>query len=152
VKQKMRKMFIALALAMAFVLGVVSTLGTFALMQYSRKISNSATLKTVGINVFQNANLTTPVTSIAWGMLEPGQTKNSTVYLQSTSNVPITLSMYTANWNPANASEFLTLTWNYKGQVIAPSASLPATFSLAVNASISGITAFSFDIWIVGSG
>jgi hypothetical protein len=146
---KTRKISIALACALAFVLGIATGLGS---VQYSRKISNTATLKTVGINVFQNVNLTNPVTSIDWGMLEPGQTRNSSVYLQSTSNVPITLSMYTANWNPANASAFLHLTWDYKGQAIAPSASLPATFSLTVNASISGIPSFSFDIWIVGSG
>jgi hypothetical protein len=142
-------MFVALACAIAFFLGIATGLGS---LQYSRKISNTATLKTVGINVFQNVNLTTPATSINWGMLEPGQTKNSTVYLQSTSNVPITLSIYTANWNPANASRFLTLTWDYKGQAISPSGALPVTFSLAVNASMSGISSFSFDIWIVGSG
>jgi hypothetical protein len=131
---------------------LVGSLMIYAGMQYSREISNTATVKTVSINVFQNVNLTNPVTSIDWGMLDPGQTKNCTVYLQSTSNVPISLSMYAANWDPANASEFLTLTWNYKGQAVARSASLPAIFSLAVNASISGITSFSFDIWIVGSG
>jgi hypothetical protein len=145
----MRKIFVALACAIAFFLGIATGLGS---MQYSRKISNTATIKTVGINVFENVNLTTPATSIDWGMLEPGQTKNCTVYLQNTSNVPIILSMYTADWNPANASEFLTLTWNYNGEAISPSAALPVTFSLAVNASTSGISSFSFDIWIVGSG
>jgi hypothetical protein len=143
---------ISLAVAAIAISLLVGSMMTYAVMEYSRKISNTATIKTVGINVFQNVNLTSPVTSIDWGMLEPGQTKNCTVYLWSTSNVPISLSMYTANWNPTNASAFLSLSWNYKGQVIAPSASIPATFSLAVNASISGITTFSFDIWIVGSG
>jgi hypothetical protein len=146
-----RKICLVIVSAIAISL-LVGSIVTYGVMQYSRKISNTVTLKTVGINVFQNANLTTPVTSINWGMLEPGQTKNSTVYLQSTSNVPISLSMYVANWVPTNASSFLSLSWNYKGQAIAPSASIPATFSLAVNASISGITSFSFDIWIVGSG
>jgi hypothetical protein len=126
--------------------------GVAGIMQYSQKISNTATLKLVGIAVFKDVNLTIPVTTIDWGMLEPGQTKNCTVYMRSTSNVPLTLSMYVANWNPANASAFLHLAWDYKGQVVAPSASIPATFSLAVNASISGISIFSFDIWIVGSG
>jgi hypothetical protein len=146
-----RKISIVIASAIAISL-LVGSIMTYAVMQYSRKISNTATLKVVGIGVFKDVNFTVPVTSIDWGMLEPGQTKNCTLYLRSTSNVPITLSMYVANWNPTNASAFLSLTWDYKGQVIAPSTSIPATFSLAVNASISGISTFSFDIWIVGSG
>jgi hypothetical protein len=121
-------------------------------MQYSVQISNTAMLKLVGIGVFSNANGTGPVTSINWGMLQPGQMENYSAYLVSQSNVPITLSMYTASWNPTNASSYLTLTWNYRAQTIQPHASLPITFSLAVNASIQGIPEFSFDLWIVASG
>ena len=140
-------------IALALIVGLlVGCLATYAVMQYSVQISNTATLKLVGIGVFSNANGTCPVTSINWGMLQPGQTANYSAYILSESNVPITLSMYTANWNPANASSYLTLTWNYKAQTIQPHASLPITFSLAVNASIHGIPEFSFDLWIVASG
>jgi hypothetical protein len=139
--------------ALALVVGLlVGCFATYGIMQYSMQISNTATLKLVDIGVFTNINLTTPVTSINWGMLQPGQVENYSAYLLSESNVPITLSMYTANWNPSNASNYLTLTWNYKAQTIQPHASLPITFTLAVNTSIQGIPQFSFDIWIVGSG
>jgi len=121
-------------------------------MQYQMKIGNTATLKLVGIGVFKDVNFTMPVTTIDWGIIEPGQTKNYSAYILSESNVPLSLNMYTANWNPQNASTFLTLTWDYKAQTIAPHASLPVTFSLAANASIHGISTFSFDIWIIGSG
>jgi hypothetical protein len=115
---------------------LVGCFATYGIMQYSMQISNTATLKLVDIGVFTNANLTTPVTSINWGMLQPGQVENYSAYLLSESNVPITLSMCTANWNPSNASNYLTLTWNYKAQTIQPHASLPITFTLAVNVSI----------------
>ena len=139
--------------ALALIVGLlVGCFATYGVLQYSMKIGNTATLKLVDIGVFTNANLTTPVTSINWGMLEPGQAENYSAYLLSESNVPITLSMHTANWNPSNASNYLTPTWNYKAQTIQPHASLPITFTLAVNASIQGIPQFSFDIWIIGSG
>jgi hypothetical protein len=101
--------------ALALIVGLlVGCFVTYGIMQYSMQISNTATLKLVDIGVFTNINFTTPVTSISWGMLQPGQVENYSAYLLSESNVPITLSMYTANWNPSNASNYLTLTWNTK--------------------------------------
>jgi hypothetical protein len=139
--------------ALALIVGLlVGCLATYGVLQYSMKISNTATLKLVGIGVFSNVNCTVPVSSINWGMLQPGQVENYSVYVQSESNVPITLSMYTASWSPSNASSYITVTWNYAAQTLQPHAVLPVTFTLAVNASISGIPQFSFYIWIVGSG
>jgi hypothetical protein len=146
---KARKIFVGLAVMVAFLLGVASTV---AVMQYSQKISNVATLKLVGVGVYKDVNFTIPVTMIDWGMVEPGETKDYAVFLRSESNVPMSLTMYVANWNPANASNYLHLTWNYSGVQLAPHASLPIRFSLIVNASIPKFPAFSFDIWIVGSG
>ena len=143
----------ACIVALALIVGLlVGCIATYAAMQYSVEISNTATLKLVGVGIFAYANGTGPVTSINWGMLQPGQTANYSAYILSESNVPITLSMYTASWNPTNASGYLTFTWNYKAQTIQPHASLPVTFSLAVNASIHNIPSFTFDIYIVGSG
>jgi len=33
-------------------------------------------------------------------------------------NAPITLSLQTANWNPAKAADYISLSWNYGGQAI----------------------------------
>jgi hypothetical protein len=140
------------ALVFMLILIPLSIFGVSAVLQFATKIGNTATVKTVGVGVFENVNCTVPLTSIDWGFLQPGQIANYSAYVLSESNVPITLSMYTADWNPANASEFIALTWNYAGKTISPHASVPVTFSLAVNASISGISTFSFDLWIVGSG
>jgi len=60
--------------------------------------------------------------------------------------------MYTSNWNPSNASDYMTLSWDYGGQSINPDEVVQVTFTLSVDASIDGITGFSFDITIVGSG
>jgi len=60
--------------------------------------------------------------------------------------------MYASNWSPSNASDYLTLSWDYGGQSINPDDVAQVTFTLSVDASIEGITSFSFDITIVGSG
>lgn len=147
--EKTKKLYVVLACVVAFLLGVASTV---AIMTWSQKIPNVATLKVVGVGVFKDVNFTMPVTMIDWGMVEPGETKNYAVFLRSESNVPMSLTIYVADWNPANASQYLQLTWNYSGAQLAPHASVPINFSLTVNVTIPKFPAFSFDIWIVGSG
>ena len=58
--------------------------------------------------------------------------KNVTVFVRSEGNTAITLSMNTTNWNPPNASDFITLSWDYGGQVIDPNEVVGAT-GLVVN-------------------
>jgi hypothetical protein len=60
--------------------------------------------------------------------------------------------MYTSNWNPSNASGYMSLSWDYGEQSIDVDEVVQVTFTLSVDAGIEGITSFSFDITIVGSG
>jgi hypothetical protein len=63
----------------------------------------------------------------------------------------LTLSLQTSNWSPTAAQNYLDLSWDYNGAYIAAGAAIHVTFTLSVDASIEGITTFSFDITIVGS-
>jgi len=121
-------------------------------MQWTHRIPNSATLKLVGVGVYKDIDFTIPVTSIDWGLVEPGEQKNYTAYIKNESNVPINLNMWTEDWNPAKASSFITLTWSYDGTQIAVDNSIAVTFVLDINATTSGIDAFTFTIVILGSG
>jgi hypothetical protein len=60
--------------------------------------------------------------------------------------------MNTTNWNPSTASNYMTLTWNYSGQSINTGAAVQVKLTLSLSANVTGITNFSFDINIVGSG
>lgn len=115
-------------------------------------VGNSGTVKAVGVGVYWNSACTSIVTSISWGTIEPGTNVNSTVYIRNQGNSPATLSMRTENWNPTNASNYLTLSWNYSGQTLAVNQVIPVKFTLTVSPSTQGITSFTFDIIIVGSG
>jgi len=121
-------------------------------VQTSRTVSNAGAVKAIGVGVFWNNECTDPLSSIDWGILEPGSSKNVTCYIRNEGNFVSTLSMYASNWSPSNASDYLTLSWDYGGQSINPDDVVQVTFTLSVDASIDGITSFSFDITIVGSG
>lgn len=148
-EKKFRVHVVVLAAVFGLCVGIVSTV---AVMQWTRRIPNSATLKLVGVGVYKDVNFTIPVTSIDWGLVEPGEQKNYTAYIKNESNIPITLTMWTEDWDPANASSFITLTWSYDGSEIVVDDSIVVTFFLDVNATISGIDAFAFTFVIVGSG
>ena len=115
-------------------------------------IANVAMIKTVGVRVYKDSNCTLLLTQIDWGMLEPGTTKNFSAYLRNESNVPISLSMTTQKWNPPEAEQFISVSWNQEGKTLEPNQVVSVTFTLSVSADISGVTSFSFEIVIVGSG
>jgi len=117
-----------------------------------RVIANVATIKTVGVGVYKDVNFTVSVTQIDWGVLEPGTTKNHTVYLRNESNVPISLNMTTQNWNPPAAEQFISVSWDQEGKTLEPNQVVSVIFTLSVSADISGVTSFSFEIVIIGSG
>ncbi|MFX1476477.1 MAG: hypothetical protein ACFFCO_13550 [Promethearchaeota archaeon] len=119
--------------------------------QTSRKVSNAGNVKTVGIDVYWDHKCTDILSSIDWGVLEPGSSESVTCYIRNELSSVSTLSMYTSNWIPANASDYLTLSWDYGGQSINVDEVMQVTFTLSVDASIEGITSFSFDITIVGN-
>lgn len=138
---------VAIAMAITFAAGFL--VGATTNMQ---RIGNQAAIKAVGVGVYQDPVLTVPLTEINWGILEPGEEKNHTAYIKNESNVPITLVLSTDNWSPANASNFITLTWDYDEQPLGVDEFVKVIFTLAVDPAISGIVDFSFDIVIAGSG
>ena len=120
-------------------------------IQTNKTFGNQGSVKAIGVGVYWNSNGTNPVSSFNWGMLDPGTTKNITCYIKNEGNNVVTLSMSTSNWNPSNATQFMTLIWNLQGTTVNPGQIRTAKFALTVSASIAGITNFSFDITIIGT-
>ena len=120
-------------------------------VQTSRTVSNAGTVKVIGVGVYWDNDCTDPLPSVDWGTLEPGSSKNVTCYIRNEGSSVSTLSMYTSNWSPSNASSYMSLSWDYGGQSINVDEVVRVMFTLSVSASIEGITSFSFDITIVGS-
>jgi hypothetical protein len=115
-------------------------------------ISNVGSLKTIDIEAYWDENLTNRVNGINWGLLEPGDQKSFSIYLRNEGNSAVTLSMSASDWNPSAAATYLTLSWDYNGQIIEADKNLQVMLTLSVSANITGITNFSFDIIVVGTG
>ena len=114
-------------------------------------LPNLGTVKAMGVGVYWDSGCSNTVTSVNWGTVEPGSTNGVTVYIKNEGNVAETLSSTAKNWNPAGVSAYMSLTWDYAGQVIDVGEVVQVTLSLSVSATIEGITSFSFDIVIIGS-
>jgi hypothetical protein len=135
-----------------FAIVLASIAVVYALTSVSVHLSSVGTVKALGVGVYWDSGCSQTVSSIDWGLAEPGAVKNVTVYARNEGNAPITLSVQTANWNPANATNYISLSWNYGGQAIGANQVVAVTLSLSISSSIQGITTFSFDIVVVGSG
>jgi len=144
----MQKISMGAVLAIA-ILGTVATV--FGAFVATRTISNVGSMKAIGVGVYWDSGCTNAVSSIDWGSLEPGVTKNFTIYVRNEGNVQLKLSMTTSNWNPASASSYMTLSWNRENYVLAAGSVVSAVLTLSVSSSISEITSFSFDIIIAGT-
>jgi len=144
----------AMIILITYTLGLSLVSQAFPATQASKKLSSAGSIQiqtTAEIGVYSNFQCTTPLTSLSWGTLEPGGSQAIVCYFKNEGNSALTLSMYPSGWNPATADDYLTISWNYNGNPIAPDAVVQITFTLSVDASIEGITSFSFDINIIGT-
>jgi len=138
-----------IALALALALFIASAIAT---MQFTFSIPNRAKVKGVGLSIWWDYDCTQPVEYIDWGIIEPNETKTALVYIRSRSNVDITLSLTTEDWNPQNASKYITLTWDYNDEPLSPKEVTPIRFYLHVSPDVTGIEDFTFTIVVHASG
>jgi len=129
------------------------SLSVLALVQTSRTVPNTGTIKAIGVGVYWDNGCTTPVPSINWTIVEPGSNNSRTVYIRNEGSTAANLSMTVpkSSWNPLNASSYMTLKWDYNNQTLNVNQVIPVKFTLSVLDSIAGITNFSFDIIITAS-
>jgi hypothetical protein len=107
-----------------------------------------ASKSTSHAEIYWDQGCTNRTLSVDWGSIEPGLNKTLTVYVRNEGNSATCLSMATSNWIPSAALSFMTLNWNYSGQILSVDQVIPLKLTLAVSPTISGITHFSFDITI----
>lgn len=117
-----------------------------------KNIMNQGQIKKVKVSVYWDSACTNATTSIDWGTLTPGTAKSKTFYVRNEGNSPLVLNMTVLNWNPNNASNCLSLTWDIQGQTINPASTKIATLTLTATADITDIASFSFDFTIAGTG
>jgi hypothetical protein len=120
-------------------------------IQTSRTVSNAGEVNTIGASIYHDSNCSEVISTINWGTLEPGSNRNVTGYIQNTGDLPSSLIVKTSNWNPSRAMTYISLSWDYDGQVLNMGEVIRVTFTLSISEMIEGITSFNFDITIIGS-
>jgi hypothetical protein len=129
-------------------LAVLVAVATFAVVEAvsnGNGFSNQAKLKAVDLGLYWDNACTNATDGVNWGSFSPGASSSVTLYVRNQGDSTVKLNLTTRNWNPANAYELITLTWNREGQELKPQMVTVATLSLSVSPNINGITNFSFD-------
>lgn len=122
-------------------------------MYSSNTILNVSALQaTANVGIYWDANATKRVNSVGWGVLSPGQTIKSVVYVKNEANASTVLVLSTANWNPTGASKYLRFSWNAQNTTLDPGDVVMVNQYLSVSSDAKGISTFSFDIVFEGRG
>ena len=130
---------------------VVTAVVTAAVMFFALRVRGRGRIITVGLEAYADPGATQPVSEIDWGEISPGGTAVATLYLKSTSSVPVTISLALENWIPAAASDYMTVEWDYDGSYLQGAEVRAVLFTLRVSGSITGITNFEFDLVITAA-
>jgi hypothetical protein len=125
---------------------------TLAAINVNRDVISSGNVTTTpNINVYSDIACTQNLTTIDWGSIEAGSSANQTIYVKNTGTGLLTLSLATSDWNPTEASSYLTINWNKAGTHLSAGESTSAILTLKVASNITGITEFRNTITIRGS-
>jgi hypothetical protein len=120
-------------------------------------IPSLGNIKTIGVEAYWDPNCENKTETIDWGTMWPGSSKNVTLYIRSVSNVKTSLHLNTSDLNPADISEYISLSWNYNGTSLNPDGIIQVTLFLSVSGDKSvsrylvanDVTDFSIDIHLV---
>lgn len=101
---------------------------------------------TIGVKAYWDPSLQNETKNVTWGTVYPGGWYNVTLYVQSTSNVPVILKMQ-YNWalqNSSNATvyepnsttfDYMNLNWTYNNQTLDRQQTIQVTLILSVKDS-----------------
>lgn len=87
--------------------------------------------------------------SFDWGEIGAGQSVTLNLTITNLLPYPATFSFYTANFEPANISEWLTLKWDYTNGTIVSQKDVFTEWTLSVDPLIPiGFGNFTFDVFL----
>jgi hypothetical protein len=112
----------------------------------SKTVAHADSMRGIGVGIYWDQACTNRTLSLNWGQACSNNTL--TVYIKNEHNSAVSLWLGTSNWTPSASSGYMSLNWNYSGQVLNEEQVIPLELTLTVYPTISGITDFSFDIVI----
>jgi hypothetical protein len=144
-----------LRLSLVLILITLSSIGAIVisgLLTTKQTVTSTGTItNSLTLGIYSDSACTIPITSIAWGTLDPGGSVTKTIYVKNLGTLSATLHCALSNWSPADAPNHITITWNKENIILAPVASTQATLTLNVKSDIQNITTFNVEIDITAN-
>jgi hypothetical protein len=125
---------------------------TLAVITVNQNLDSSGTITTSpNIAIYTNSACTNKLTSISWGSITAGGSTTQTIYVKNTGTGTLTLGLSSTNWSSAQASTYITVSWDKQGTQLSAGQSIQAIVTTTISPSITGITSFSNTISISGT-
>ena len=136
-------------LLLVAIITVVTVAGS-GIIRRSIPSTGKVFIVSMGVDVFWDPECGSCVSEIDWGTLEPGDSKNVSVYVKNTGNTALILSLNATDWAPATSETYIAVAWDAEGAHLSVGGVVKVSITLSVSASVSGITDFQFSIVITG--
>ena len=133
-------MLAAICILTIVVLGIIT-----AGFGSSKTIVYGSSVQGVGVGIYWNQACTNSTLSLNWGLIKAGSNNTLTVYIKNEINSAASLLLGTSNWTPSTSLRYISLNWNYSGQVLRVDQVIPLELTLTVSPTINKITDFSFN-------
>jgi hypothetical protein len=111
----------------------------------SKTFVYASSVKGLGVGIYWDQACTNRTLSLDWGLVGAGSNNALTIYVKNEGNSAVSLWLGTSNWTPSASLGYMSLNWNYSGQVLSVDQVIPLELTLTVYPTITGITNFSFD-------
>ncbi len=143
----------ALATSITILLIAILAATTYSTLSSNETFVAGARVRagSANISVYSDIRCTKALSSIDWGDLKQGDTKNFTFYVKNTGVSKITLSMTTSDWSSPVASQSIAVSWIPKKTTLTSREATQVTISLTVAESASSsVNTFTFKIVVTG--
>jgi hypothetical protein len=131
-------------LAAICILTIVVFGAVIAAAGLSKAFVHASSVEGIGVGIYWDQACTNSTLRLDWGSIEAGSNTTLTVYIKNEGNSAASLWLGTSNWTPSAGLDYMSLNWNYSGQVLKVNQVIPVELTLTVYPTINGITDFSF--------
>ncbi len=138
--------------AAAFILTILAFSITTADLNSNRNIVQAGSVTGIGTGIYWDQICKNNTNALEWGKITPGSKNNLTIYVKNQCNSAVTLLLKTSDYKPTSASSYITLNWNYTGQILEANQLIPIEITLTISPLIREIADFSFTTTITSRG
>ena len=132
-------------LSIVVLLGIIVGFGSSKFNVYASPVEG------FGVGIYWDQACTNRTLSLDLGLVAAGSNNTFTVYVKNEGTSAASLWLGTSNWTPSASEGYISLNWNYSGQVLNVDQVIPLELTLTVYPTINGITTFSFDTIITAT-